>query len=162
MVFRENAMGKIIKPITRNPCLFLLGLLLIVSSSSCSNMPDEKLSVEPVEYYVGKLVDETFVWKGPTANEYRVPKNQAARALAYLGDPAVDHILDAIAKDLIDINSAYDALREIGLPMDKFQDDLYKDRDVSRVRTWWANNQESTKTKRSDYREQIGLPKITP
>ncbi len=66
--------------------------------------------VESVEYYVEKLLDKKFTWTGPTSSEDRIPVLHAARALAYMGDPAVPTLLRASTNEAIDFVSIYDAL----------------------------------------------------
>jgi hypothetical protein len=79
--------------------------------------------VESVEYYERMLLDKTFRWDGPCSREDRIPVLHAARALAYIGDPAVPALLRASKNKSINFVSVKDALAEIGLPVHQFWKD---------------------------------------
>ena len=117
------------------------------------------LKVESVAYYEEKLLDKTFQWDGPCSHEDRIPVLHAARALAYIGDPAVPSLLRAIRNQSIDIVSVYDALAEIGLPVDDFWKDG-KRGDPKPLEKWWKENRVRTAPRRSKHRQDIGLPPI--
>jgi hypothetical protein len=117
------------------------------------------LEVRTVEYYEEKLLDKSFRWKGPASREIRIPSLHAARALAYIGDPAVPALLRAIEKKSVDIYSVNDALAEIGLPVHLFSADIQK-RDPRGLAKWWSKNSKKTVSERSKHREFIGLPPI--
>jgi hypothetical protein len=114
--------------------------------------------VESVEYYETKLLDKTFVWDGPTSCEDRIPVLHAARALAYIGDPAVPALLRASTNKVIHFPSVYDALAEIGLPVYEYWKD--GQRDPKPLEKWWERNRVKTALSRSQHRERIGLPPI--
>jgi hypothetical protein len=118
-----------------------------------------QFEVRSVEYYEGKLHDKTFIWNGPASEEDRIPVLHVARALAYLGDPAVPALLRAARDQSVDTNSIEDALQEIGLPAYKYEGDLLR-RDPSSLEKWWNENRERTVRSRSDMRIGIGLPPI--
>lgn len=115
--------------------------------------------VKSVEYYEGKLHDKTFIWNGPASQEVRIPVLHAARALAYIGDPAVPALFRAVRDRSVDIHSIEDALDEIGLPAYKYIDDLHH-RNPRSLEKWWNENREKTMRTRSDMRIGIGLPPI--
>jgi len=118
------------------------------------------VEVESVEFYAGKLKDASFVWKGPVSHEDRIPVLHAARALAYIGDEAVPVLFDAMEDETIDKVSIFDALEEIGLPVWDFQEDLLDRRDTNRIRQWWEEKGVGSKSARTRYRDQIGLPPL--
>ena len=117
------------------------------------------LKVESVAYYEEKLLDKTFQWDGPCSHEDRIPVLHAARALAYIGDPAVPTLLRASKNKSINTVSVYDALAEIGLPVYEYWKDG-KRCDPAPLEKWWAENRAKTAAARSKYRQKIGLPPI--
>jgi hypothetical protein len=133
--------------------------MLLTIVSSCSR-DDADFNVRPVGFYAANLADSEFVWSGPVSREDRIPKLHAARALAYIGDAAVPSLFDAIENEGIHAVSIYDALREIGLPVDDFHDDLLDRQDTTGIRAWWAEHQATSKAKRSRHRLSIGLPAL--
>ena len=112
-----------------------------------------------VEFYETKLMDKEFKWTGPVSNEERIPSLHAARALAAIGDPAVPPLLRAIENESIDINSVYDALSEIGLPVHEYSDEIYQ-RNALGITKWWHENGEETRATRSAHRVRTGLPPL--
>jgi len=134
-------------------------LLTVVSLSSCSGR-GATVEVESVEFYAGKLKDPGFIWRGPVSNEDRIPVLHAARALAYIGDESVPVLFDAMEDETIDKVSIFDALEEIGLPVWDFQEDLLDRRDTIRIRQWWEEKGVGSKSARSRYRVQQGLPPL--
>ncbi|MEQ8791318.1 MAG: hypothetical protein RIC55_33965 [Pirellulaceae bacterium] len=134
-------------------------IVLAAALCSCSSSNSE-VEVESVEFYVAKLSDSDFVWHGPASNEVRIPKLPAARALAYLGDDAVPALFDVMENDEIDKFSIYDALAEIGLPVERFSEALLERRDTMGIRAWWKENRVASKADRSRHRIRIGLPAV--
>lgn len=115
--------------------------------------------VRSPEYYAERLSDREFLWYGPESRAIRIPVLHAARALSYIGDPAVPFLLDAIDNPELDINSISDALGDIGLPSYKYRAEL-EGRDSSGLRKWWADYGEISKEARSKMRQQCGLPAL--
>jgi len=113
--------------------------------------------MKPVKYYLKQLKNEEFIWTGVTSNEDRIPSIHAARALVILGDAAVPGLLAAAGDDEIERTSIFDALNEIGIPMDGFRTDFFQG-DVERINAWWEKNGSRTIKERTDYRKSIGLP----
>ncbi|XZE17691.1 hypothetical protein SH449x_002966 [Pirellulaceae bacterium SH449] len=111
-------------------------------------------------YYFQNLKNESFEWNGPCSTETIIPRLHAARALAFLGDPGVPYLLDAIDDPTIDIDSIYFALLECGILADLFEDELMVQRSSVGVRNWWYHNREHTINFRSKHRLAIGLPAI--
>jgi hypothetical protein len=120
------------------------------------------LTVKPVAFYEQKLLDKTFRWYGPCSRQDRIPVLHAARALAYIGDPAVPALFRAARNKSIDSRSVWDALSEIGLPVIRYWDDPdHPDPSaLERLEQWWIENQEKTAVARSDFRVGIGLPPV--
>jgi hypothetical protein len=106
-----------------------------------------------------KLLDKKFKWSGPCSREDRIPVLHAARALAYIGDPAVPALLRASKNESIDIVSVHDALAEIGLPVYEYWKDGQRG-DPKPLQEWWEENRVRTVRERSKYRQSIGLPSI--
>jgi uncharacterized protein (TIGR03067 family) len=115
---------------------------------------------ESVEYYEVKLLDKSYRWDGPQSGDIVIPSLNAARALAYIGDPAVPALFRALENDSIDRGSIVLALDEIGLPANLYEADI-KRRDATSLRKWWAENRERTAVERSEQRVHMGLPPIT-
>jgi hypothetical protein len=129
---------------------------LFVFVTSCG----KHLDVRSPAFYAGKLGDTKFRWLGPTSVEDRIPRDHAARALAFIGDPAVPYLLNAIDREDLDIVSIYDALSEIGLPVSDFENEIVHRRDSSGIREWWQEHAGSTRAFRSKHRRAIGLPEL--
>jgi hypothetical protein len=119
------------------------------------------VKLEPVKYYEERLHDTDFRWDGPCANTNTIPVLHAARALAYIGDPAVPALCRAVRDRSVDIGSVWDALAEIGLPVDEYDSDL-RERNPNSIERWWRENGKKTASWRSELRKQIGLPPICP
>lgn len=145
---------------------FLAALIL---AAGCSRDPPniiwpaapwgKAVAIKSVEYYEKKLLDRTYRWDGPCPPTYQIPSLHAARALAYIGDPAVPALFRAVRNPAVDIYSVVIALDEIGLPVDSYQDDLDR-RDPSSLERWWHDNREKTVRTRSEFRVDLGLPPI--
>jgi hypothetical protein len=121
---------------------------------------DDGFPVQSPEFYSKKLNDQDFRWEGPVSHEDRIPSSHAARALAYIGDDAVPFLFDAVEREDVDIISVYDALSEIGLPVQEFHTEIVERRDPGSLKKWWEKNKASTRTERSNHRIRIGLPPI--
>jgi hypothetical protein len=119
----------------------------------------EPIEVKSIEYYEKKLLDKNFTWNGPCSSEDRIPVLHAARALAYIGDPAVPALLRASKNKSIDFISIYDALAEIGLPVHQYLNEQNRG-DSTALEKWWAENREKTAAERSKHRKEIGLPPV--
>lgn len=134
-------------------------LVIIFVLIGCSTIGC-KARREPVgspEYYFANLHNPDFVWRGPTSREDRIPKLQAARALAHIGDPAVPYLIKAIKDPSIDIISIYDALSEIGLPVQEYKTQIIEDRDAAGIGEWWILHGTETKQQRELFRREIGV-----
>ncbi len=126
-----------------------------------------QVPTESVEYYEQKLVDPEFRWNGPTSAEDRIPVLHAARALAYIGDPAVPVLLRAMTHEpfedaIFDRHyrvSLMDALSEIGLPAHEYRAS-FNSRNPEPLARWWDENRLKTKSNRSEHRRLIGLPPV--
>jgi uncharacterized protein (TIGR03067 family) len=114
---------------------------------------------ESVAYYAKKLMDKNYRWDGPCWNGFVLPRLQAARALAYLGDPAVPALLQAARNETIDIHDVTSALGAIGLPTDKYWHEL-EHHYTSGIEKWWNDNRERTAVDRSKRRLYDGLPPV--
>ena len=92
----------------------------------------------------------------------RIPVLHAARALAYIGDPAVPALFRAARNESIDSRSVFDALSEIGLPVIRYWDgsDHPDPAALERLEQWWIENQEKSAVARSRFRVSIGLPPV--
>ena len=138
-------------------------IILIITPAlafGCHGTENQRMQIDGgIDFYTPKLLDESFNWEGPTSNEDRIPALQAARALAYIGDPAVPALLEAVSDPRIDIISLEDALSEIGLPASSFARDLQR-RDASGLKEWWRVNESRTRKERSLHRVRIGLPPL--
>jgi len=121
---------------------------------SCKRAP---FPVKAPEFYFEMLHDKEFVWHGPTSNEDRIPKLHAARALAYIGDFAVPFLLEAFSDPNVDILSLYDALDEIGLPVDQYDTQIIDNRDSTNIADWWRLHRFETLQERERYRKEIGI-----
>lgn len=131
-----------------------------VNNNPTSKKPSvDVMAIESVEYYEDKLLDKNYEWTGPTSHASRIPVLHAARALAFIGDPAVPALLRAVENDDVDIVSAYDALAEVGLPVREYHHEIMN-RDSSGIATWWKDNQHSSIGRRNQIRELHGLPLI--
>lgn len=139
----------------------LLFLTLIVSVCFCAGCnKSEAIHVESAAFYAKRLKDKDFVWQGPVASGDRVPTVQAARALAFVGDESAGFLFSAIEDREVDIYSVYDALRELGIPVEQFHESIVENRDAEEIKQWWMQNKESSKDHRSKIRAVIGLPPI--
>lgn len=112
-----------------------------------------------VEYYAEKLHDEKYKWDGPCSNNHVLPRLHAARALAYIGDPAAPELLRALKNVQIDITSISEALSEIGLPVNEYWNEISV-RDTTGIEKWWDENRERTAISRSIFRVSSGLPPV--
>ena len=140
--------------------LALAGLtLLSCQEADPAAVAAPQFKVESVEFYEAKLHDPAFVWEGATSREDRIPVLHAARALACIGDPAVPALLRALKDESVDINSIYDALSEIGIPVHEFEAEIYR-RETKGVAEWWETYRLSSRWRRSRHRDGIGLPPL--
>ncbi len=138
------------------PYAFFAALMAICSSGCSRPYADTKTPA----YYFSNLRNESFEWHGPCSRETIIPTLHAARALAFLGDPGVPFLFDAIDDPTIEIESIYLALLECGVPVDAFEDEVIGQRSSVKVRDWWYHNQLPTIDVRSKHRLAIGLPAI--
>ena len=130
-------------------------ILLLLSIAGCR----ESYDVPPLDQLAVELRNSEYRWNGPCSREDRIPVLHAARALACIGDDAVQTLLDAAKDPNVDIISIYDALSEIGLPVDLYHDELMA-RDVSLLEQWWHHNKDQTRSDRNEFRSSIGLPPV--
>lgn len=139
-----------------------LGLLIIlcICHCGCSCISQYATKTEETEFFCRKLKDRNYRWTGPTSKENRIPKLHAARALAYLGDAGVEFLLYAVDDPKIDRDSVYDALSEVDLPVEFFENDILYKNNAGRLRDWRRENRIDSKDQRSRHRVQIGLPAL--
>ena len=166
-----RAIGTISTPFAfGRQCVCCMALLMaLVLAPGCRRDPTVTIGrvaprgkavvLKSVEYYEKKLLDGTYQWDGPCPDTYQIPSLQAARALAYIGDPAVPALFRAVRNPSVQIYSVLVALDEIGLPVDSYEGDLLR-RDPSSLERWWHENREKTVRTRSEFREDMGLPPI--
>lgn len=131
-------------------CCLCLGL------ASCGG--DTSPADKSIHFYSTQLRNPEFQWHGPTSREDRIPTLHAARAMAYIGDSAVEELVNAIPDNRVEIISIYDALSEIGLPVSDFESEIIDHRSASEIRQWWIANRESSRTIRNLHRKSTGLP----
>ena len=145
--------------------LLMCSLILLAGCSekniAAQNLAHETRYLVPLKTLGVELRNPDYLWNGPCSQEDRIPVLHAARALAYWGDSAVPILLDTIDDSEVDINSVYDALSEIGIPVHEYQSEIMN-RQSKGVRKWWADNQESTVGTRNEHRANIGLPSVDP
>lgn len=130
-------------------------ILLLFAVAGCG----EAYDVPPLDQLAVELRNSEYRWDGPCSSEDRIPVLHAARALACIGDDAVPLLMDAAKDPNVDIISIYDALSEIGLPVDLYYDELMA-RDVSQLERWWHDNKDRTRSDRNEHRSSIGLPPV--
>ncbi|HBO45063.1 MAG TPA: hypothetical protein DD670_14260 [Planctomycetaceae bacterium] len=152
---------------------YMVVVSVLASMTACSNRPEtvsrrpdedaayreNAVVMESVEFYEKKLLDKDFRWNGPCSREDRIPVLHAARALAYIGDPAVPALFRASRNETIHFASVFDALQEIGLPTYKYLDEAHR-KDTAALEKWWAENRDKTREERSKWRVEIGLPPV--
>lgn len=137
------------------------------NQSPQSQLPDirpydlEKLEftdVRSVTFYESKLEDRSFVWDGPTSHADRIPASHALRALSFIGDAAVPCLLRIAATTTSSDQriGVYDALAEVGLPVNEFPE--VQNGDTVGISKWWKDNRESSMEARTVHRNVIGLP----
>jgi hypothetical protein len=138
----------------RTFCTLLV--LIACSAMGCKHRREQPV-IESPEFYFSNLRNQDFVWRGSTSREDRIPKLHAARALAYIGDPAVPCLFRAITDESIEIVSIYDALSEIGLPVELYQTQIIENRSSSDIVNWWKLHGTETRHQRELYRKEIGI-----
>jgi hypothetical protein len=134
----------------------------VTKMSSRSAGPVYHGKLESVAYYEKMLLDKSFRWDGPCSREDRIPVLHAARALAYIGDPAVPALFRAIRNESVDYLSVLDSLSEIGLPVNHYCNELRRPDPtaIDRLERWWTENHKKTVSARSEHRVSIGLPSV--
>lgn len=139
----------------------IAGLFLVFSLLGCpSQKATQSIELRQPAEYAKELSNEEFKWNGPVSREDRIPISHAARALAYLGDPSVPYLFDSVANTDVSILSIYDALSEIGLPVEDYREEIVTNRKITGISKWWDEHRFTSLRARSHWRQGIGLPPI--
>ena len=119
----------------------------------------DDLQLQQVGYYLDRVNDEGFEWRGPVSNKVSRPADPALQALVCIGDPAVPGLLQLAESGYERPTQVQicDALAEIGLPVALYYDELMAGQ-TDGLGLWWLYDGKPSLAKRTTIRNAKGLP----